>query len=84
MSNTATNLMLARLLARRKKIQALLDETLEKPASYNLSGSVAVTTRSPDELRAELARIDASISALASGGDGVLTRVYPDYSHPTC
>lgn len=84
MSNTATNLMLKRLLNRRKSLQKVLDDLLAKPASYNLSGSVAVTSQSPEKLREEINRLDRSIAALVAGGDGVLTRVYPDYSHPTC
>jgi hypothetical protein len=84
MNNTATNLMLKRLLNRRKSLQKVLDDLLEKPASYNLSGSVSVTSQSPEKVREELARLDSAIAALANDGNGTLTRVYPDYSHPTC
>ncbi len=72
--------ILTKLLARRGAIQAQLDEILSKPASYSIQGSYSQTSQDAATLREELAAIDAQIRNVRTGGNGGITRVYPDYS----
>ena len=73
--------MLERLRARRAKLEAALDELLEggvSSASLGTAGNSQSYTRlSPDQYRAEIARIDRQIAAIRRGGG--IRRTSPDF-----
>jgi hypothetical protein len=78
-----TTRLLERLRARREKLQAALDEMLASgvaSASLGSAGNSQSYSRlSPDQYRAELARIDAQIARLLRGG-GATRRTSPDFA----
>lgn len=73
--------VLRRLLARRKTIQASLDDILSSPQSYSIQGSYSQTSQDAEKLQREIARIDAAIQAIGSG-QSFLKKSYPRYVDP--
>lgn len=69
------------LKKRRDTLQAAYDELADQPQSYSINGSVSETKQKMADLRREIDAIDAQISALINGGDGI-RRVYPNYNNP--
>lgn len=69
--------LLTCLLRKRALLRKQLADALAAPASYSIQGSYSETTRTPDDIRQELERLDQEI-AIAVNGDGpALT--YPKY-----
>lgn len=69
------------LIKRRDKLQAAYDELADQPQSYSINGSVSETKQKMADLRREIDVINAQISTLINGGDGI-RRVYPNYNNP--
>jgi len=70
---------ISRLLERRKALQRTAEELASTPASYGITGSVNVTNRDPDQIRAEIAEIDQQLKTLLAGGNSGISLSYPDY-----
>ncbi len=80
-ANATKQEVLRRLLARRKAIQASLDDILSSPQSYSIQGSYSQTSQDAEKLQREIARIDAAIQAIGSG-PSFLKKSYPRYVDP--
>ena len=74
---------LAGLLKRRTALQAEYDRLINEPQSFGITGSVNATNQKLSDLRAELASLDAKISAVLApcGSVAGITIALPDYRH---
>ena len=75
---------IAALLKRRKELEAVAASLMSSPASYGITGSVNVTNRDADSVRAEIAEIDLQIKQLLVGGGTGLSTSYPNYRWRWC
>lgn len=69
------------LIKRRNTLQAAYDELATQPQSYTIQGSVSETKQKMADLRREIDVLNAQISTLINGGEGI-RRVYPNYNNP--
>lgn len=69
--------LLTCLLRKRAMLRKQLADALAAPASYSIQGSYSETTRTPDDIRQELERLDQEIAIAVNGNGPALT--YPRY-----
>lgn len=70
---------IARLIERRRALEASADSLAAEPAAYGITGSVNVTNRDVDKIRAEIAEINLEIKQLLIGGGSGFSTSYPNY-----
>ena len=71
---------LEELKKRRAELLARYDALIKEPASYSVSGSVSATNQKLEELRKEIAAVEAQIaSAMGLALPGGIVRRWPDY-----
>ena len=75
---------IANLIKRRKELEKVADSLMSSPASYGITGSVSVTNRDADSVRAEIAEIDLQIKQLLVGGGSGFSTSYPNYRWRWC
>lgn len=75
---------IANLIKRRKELEKVADSLMSSPASYGITGSVNVTNRDADSVRAEIAEIDLQIKQLLVGGGTGFSLSYPNYRWRWC
>ena len=69
--------LLTCLMRKRAMLRKQLADALAAPASYSIQGSYSETTRTPDDIRQELERLDQGIAIAVNGNGPALT--YPRY-----
>ena len=69
--------LLTCLMRKRAMLRKQLADALAAPASYAIQGSYSETTRTPDDIRQELERLDQEIAIAVNGNGPALT--YPRY-----
>ena len=75
---------IANLLKKRKELEAVAASLMASPSSYGITGSVNVTNRDADSVRAEIAEIDLQIKQLLVGGGTGFSLSYPNYRWRWC
>ena len=70
------------LMRRRAALQEQYDQLIAEPASYGITGSVNATNRGLEEIRQEIAAIDAKIANLLTRTTVAgMTVKWPNYNH---